>query len=90
MKNEMNPWAETRGSDSAPLAYKGVNELSRSLGESFLCGDLQKDLHSSIRGFLGCLITPIGVTLNSVTTRPRPEVEARAFDPSQRLEAVPV
>jgi len=43
--------------------------------ESFLCGDLQRDLHSSILDPLGCHITPIGVTLNSVTMRPRPEVE---------------
>jgi hypothetical protein len=59
---------------------KGVNELSREAWESFLCGDIQKDLHSSILDFLACHITPTGVTLNSVTMRARAEVEARASD----------
>lgn len=47
-----------------------------------MCGDLQKDLHSSILDFLGCHTTPIGVTLNSVTMRPRPgRVETCAIFP---------
>jgi hypothetical protein len=64
--------------------YKGVNELSRRLGIIFLLGTYKKDLPSSIprttRFFSGCQITPIGVTLNCVAIRTRPEVEARAFD----------
>jgi len=55
---------------------KGVKQVAAEAWKSFLCEDYKKDLHSSILDFLGCHITPVGVTLNSLTMRPRPEVEA--------------
>jgi hypothetical protein len=46
MKNEMNPWPETRGSDwvlPAPIYLKALTSC-RGAWESFLCGDLQEGL----------------------------------------------
>jgi hypothetical protein len=76
----MNPWPQTRGSDSAPLGPIYLKQLRSCRGGLgvILCGDLQKDLHSSILDFLCCHIMPIGVTLNSITMHPRPEVEAQS------------
>jgi hypothetical protein len=82
VKTGMNPWHETRGSDSVPLVPIYIKELRScrgGLGVIFVRG-LTKGLTFFHSGLFGRPFTPIGATLNSVTLRPRPEVEAWASD----------
>ena len=75
MKTGMNPWAKTRGSDSAPLAPIYLKELTScrgGLGVIFVRG-LTKGLTFFHSGLFWAAI----LTLNSVTMRPRPEVESQ-------------